>query len=85
MNRSHFRDAGAPNPRLVSAAEKIRLIDMLSNCGFRKLEATSFVSPKWVPQMADAAEVMAGIRRAPDVVYAVLVPKGLRGGAVGQR
>ncbi|MER8671488.1 hydroxymethylglutaryl-CoA lyase [Mesorhizobium sp. M1156] len=68
------RDGLQNEARLVPAAEKIRLIDMLSDCGFRKLEATSFVSPKWVPQMADAAGVMAGIRRAPDVVYAVLVP-----------
>ena len=47
---------------------------MLSGAGFRRIEATSFVSPKWVPQMADAAEVMAGIHRAPDVSYAVLTP-----------
>ncbi|MER9197163.1 hydroxymethylglutaryl-CoA lyase [Mesorhizobium australicum] len=68
------RDGLQNEARLVPAAEKIRLIDMLSDCGFRKLEATSFVSPRWVPQMADAAGVMAGIRRAPGVVYAVLVP-----------
>lgn len=65
----------------IPAADKIALVDMLSDCGFRKIEVTSFVSPKWVPQMADAAEVMAGIRRAPGVTYAVLTPnlKGLEG------
>ncbi|MER9676911.1 hydroxymethylglutaryl-CoA lyase [Mesorhizobium sp. M0208] len=68
------RDGLQNEGRLVPAAEKIRLIDMLSDCGFQNIEATSFVSPRWVPQMADAAGVMAGIRRAPDVVYAVLVP-----------
>lgn len=68
------RDGLQNERRFVPTAEKIRLIDMLSDCGFRKLEATSFVSPKWVPQMADAAEVMAGIRRRPGVVYAALAP-----------
>ncbi|MGX5844221.1 hydroxymethylglutaryl-CoA lyase [Mesorhizobium sp. ArgA1] len=68
------RDGLQNEGRLVPAAEKIRLIDMLSNCGLQKIEATSFVSPRWVPQMADAAGVMAGIRRAPGVVYAGLVP-----------
>ncbi|RVB71162.1 hydroxymethylglutaryl-CoA lyase [Mesorhizobium sp. M7A.F.Ca.CA.004.06.1.1] len=67
--------AGLQNEkRLVPTAEKIRLVDLLSDCGFQMIEATSFVSPRWVPQMADAAEVMAGIRRAPGAVYAVLVP-----------
>ncbi|ESY89490.1 hydroxymethylglutaryl-CoA lyase [Mesorhizobium sp. LNHC229A00] len=68
------RDGLQNEGSLVPAAEKIRLIDMLSDCGLQKIEATSFVSPRWVPQMADAAEVMAGIRRAPGIVYAVLVP-----------
>ncbi|CDX36106.1 Hydroxymethylglutaryl-CoA lyase, mitochondrial [Mesorhizobium sp. SOD10] len=68
------RDGLQNEGRLVPAAEKIRLIDMLSDSGLQKIEATSFVSPRWVPQMADAASVMAGIRRAPGVVYAVLVP-----------
>ncbi len=68
------RDGLQNEKRLIPAADKIRLIDMLSDCGFGKIEATSFVSPKWVPQMADAAEVMAGIRRAPGVAYAVLTP-----------
>jgi hydroxymethylglutaryl-CoA lyase len=63
----------------VPAATKIALINRLSACGFSVVEATSFVSPKWVPQMADAAEVLAGITRRDGVLYPVLVPndKGL--------
>jgi hydroxymethylglutaryl-CoA lyase len=65
----------------VPADVKVRLIDMLADAGLRAIEATSFVSPKWVPQMADAAEVMARIARRPGVVYSVLVPnmKGFEG------
>jgi hydroxymethylglutaryl-CoA lyase len=59
---------------LVPAATKIELVDRLSATGLRTIEATSFVSPKWVPQLADAAEVFAGITRAPGVAYPVLVP-----------
>lgn len=58
----------------VPAAVKIELIDRLVACGLRTIEATSFVSPKWVPQLADAAEVYAGIRKLRDVRYPVLVP-----------
>lgn len=58
----------------VSTQEKIALVDRLSACGFSRIEVTSFVSPKWVPQMADAAEVMAGITRHPDTRYSVLTP-----------
>ncbi len=63
----------------VPAAVKIALIDRLSDAGLPVVEATAFVSPRWVPQMADNAEVMAGIRRKPGVAYPVLVPnrKGL--------
>ena len=63
----------------VSTADKIRLVDMLSATGLSHIEVTSFVSPKWVPQMADAAEVLAGISRRPGVSYAALTPnmKGL--------
>jgi len=71
---------GLQNERgLVPTAVKIELIDRLSDAGLPVVEATSFVSPKWVPQMADSAEVMAGIRRRPGTVYPVLVPnlKGL--------
>jgi hydroxymethylglutaryl-CoA lyase len=59
---------------LIETQDKIRLTDMLSGCGFERIEVTSFVSPKWVPQLADAAEVMAGITRRPGVRYAVLTP-----------
>lgn len=68
------RDGLQNEKRLIATADKIALIDLLSDCGFTKIEATSFVSPKWVPQMADAAEVLAGIRRRPGVIYAALTP-----------
>ena len=58
----------------VATADKIALIDRLSATGLRSIEATSFVSPKWVPQLADAAEVFAGIARRPGIAYPVLVP-----------
>ncbi|HEY5850504.1 MAG TPA: hydroxymethylglutaryl-CoA lyase [Lysobacter sp.] len=58
----------------IATADKIELIDRLSATGLRSIEATSFVSPKWVPQLADAADVLAGIHRRPGVRYPVLVP-----------
>ena len=58
----------------IATIEKIALIDQLSLAGFRHIEAASFVSPKWVPQMADGADVMASIARRPGVSYAVLAP-----------
>ena len=58
----------------VSTADKIELVNRLSATGLRTIEATSFVSPKWVPQMADAAEVYAGIDKRPGIAYPVLVP-----------
>jgi hydroxymethylglutaryl-CoA lyase len=58
----------------VPAAVKIELVHRLQDAGLKEIEVTSFVSPKWVPQMADNAEVMAGIRRRSDVRYSVLVP-----------
>ncbi|HZR36735.1 MAG TPA: hydroxymethylglutaryl-CoA lyase [Nevskia sp.] len=58
----------------VPAPVKIELIERLGNAGLPVIEATSFVSPKWVPQMADATEVLAGLRRKPGVSYPVLVP-----------
>jgi hydroxymethylglutaryl-CoA lyase len=57
-----------------SAEDKIRLVNDLARTGVRRVEVTSFVSPRAVPQMADAAEVMAGIERRPGTEYAVLVP-----------
>ena len=59
------RDGLQNEPRPIPAAQKIELIDLLSATGFRRIEAASFVSPKWVPQMADGAEVLAGIIRRP--------------------
>jgi hydroxymethylglutaryl-CoA lyase len=53
----------------VPTSEKIRLVDMLSECHFPEIEVTSFVSPKWVPQMADAEEVVAGFKRHPGTEY----------------
>ncbi|TRD22658.1 hydroxymethylglutaryl-CoA lyase [Palleronia caenipelagi] len=72
------RDGLQNEPAPVTTADKIRLVDALSGCGFTRIEVTSFVSPKWVPQMADAAEVMAGIARADGVEYSALTPN-LRG------
>jgi len=68
------RDGLQNEKRIIPTAEKIALVDALSRCGFRRIEAGSFVSPKWVPQMADSAEVLAGIARAPGVRYAALTP-----------
>jgi hydroxymethylglutaryl-CoA lyase len=58
----------------VPAAIKIELVQRLQDAGLREIEVTSYVSPKWVPQMADNAEVMAGIVRQPGVRYSVLTP-----------
>lgn len=68
------RDGLQNEGRMIAARDKIRLVDLLSECGLRKIEVTSFVSPKAVPQMADAAEVMAGITRKTGVAYAALTP-----------
>ena len=75
------RDGLQNEKRLIPAGDKIALVDLLSRAGFRRIEVTSFVSPKWVPQMADAAEVLAGITRQPGVRYAALTPnlKGYEG------
>jgi hydroxymethylglutaryl-CoA lyase len=68
------RDGLQNETRPVPTADKIQLVDQLSDCGFTHIEVTSFVSPKRVPQMADAAEVLAGIVRRPGVSYAALTP-----------
>jgi hydroxymethylglutaryl-CoA lyase len=68
------RDGLQNETTLLPTDVKIALIDRLSGTGLRTIEATSFVSPKWVPQMADAAEVYQGIRKVPGVSYPVLVP-----------
>ena len=76
------RDGLQNEPRPIPTADKIALVDRLTACGFSHIEVASFVSPKWVPQMADGAAVLAGIARAPGVTYAALTPnlQGLRGG-----
>ena len=68
------RDGLQNEKTLVPTADKIALIDRLSATGLQTIEATSFVSPKWVPQLADAADVYTGIDRRPGVAYPVLVP-----------
>jgi hydroxymethylglutaryl-CoA lyase len=68
------RDGLQNEKAIVPTATKIELIDRLSATGLQTIEATSFVSPKWVPQLADAAEVYSAIRKAPGVRYPVLVP-----------
>ena len=68
------RDGLQNEKKQIPTTSKIELIDMLSDCGFEKIEVTSFVSPRWVPQMADAAIVLAGISRRDGVTYAALTP-----------
>ena len=68
------RDGLQNEKRPIPTADKIALVDLLSQAGFRRIEVASFVSPRWVPQMADSAAVLAGIRRAPGVTYAALTP-----------
>jgi len=68
------RDGLQNEQTIVSTDVKVALIDLLSDAGFPAVEATAFVSPKWVPQMADASDVMARIRRKPGVRYPVLTP-----------
>ena len=68
------RDGLQNEAQPVSAAHKVELVHLLQAAGLREIEVTSFVSPKWVPQMADNALVMAGVQRQPGVRYSVLTP-----------
>ena len=68
------RDGLQNEARRVPTEIKIELIHRLADAGLPAVEATAFVSPKWVPQMSDSAQVMAGLRRKPGVAYPVLVP-----------
>ena len=68
------RDGLQNEKQFVPTDIKVELINRLSLAGFANIETTSFVSPKWVPQMADAAEVMAAIQRRPGALYSVLAP-----------
>lgn len=73
------RDGLQNRPRIVPTDAKVAFVDALSESGLDEIEVSSFVSPKWIPQLADAEEVFRRIRRAPGVVYSALVPneKGL--------
>lgn len=75
------RDGLQNEKSMVPAEVKVALIDRLTDAGFTNIEAASFVSPKWVPQMADGAEVMARIQRRPGTLYSALTPnlKGFEG------
>lgn len=68
------RDGLQNEKTIVPTAAKVELIDRLSATGLQSIEATSFVSPKWVPQLADAADVYTAIQKRPGVHYPVLVP-----------
>jgi len=80
------RDGLQNEKQTIPASVKIELIHRLQAAGLKEIESTSFVSPKWVPQMADNAEVMAGIQRRPDVRYSVLTPnlKGYEAAALSK-
>ena len=80
------RDGLQNEAQPVAAADKIELVHRLQAAGLREIEVTSYVSPKWVPQMADNAQVMAGIQRQPGVRYSVLTPnmKGFEGALASQ-
>jgi hydroxymethylglutaryl-CoA lyase len=83
MTRIYFndvvtRDGFQIEPNFIPTEDKIKLIDGLSECGFAKIEVTSFTSPKAIPMLRDAEEVMGRIKRVPGVEYTVLVPN-LRG------
>ncbi|MET0289675.1 MAG: hydroxymethylglutaryl-CoA lyase [Pseudoxanthomonas sp.] len=78
-NRVHLvevgpRDGLQNEARFVATADKVSLIEQLAACGLPSVEATSFVSPRWVPQLADAEAVMQALQRQPGVAYPVLVP-----------
>ncbi|WP_353431914.1 hydroxymethylglutaryl-CoA lyase [Polynucleobacter sp. MWH-UH23A] len=83
MTRIYFndvvtRDGFQIEPNFIPTEDKVRLIDAMSQCGFAKIEVTSFTSPKAIPMLRDAEEVMGRIKRVPGVEYTVLVPN-LRG------
>ena len=68
------RDGFQNEPETIATAEKMRLIDMLSASGLERMEVTSFVRPDVIPQLADAAEVLAGVQRRDGVAFSVLIP-----------
>ena len=75
------RDGLQNEKTIVPTNVKLSLINKLSDCGLTKIEVTSFVSPKWIPQMSDHKEVLEGIVKRPGISYSVLTPnlKGLEG------
>jgi len=68
------RDGLQPEPVFIPTEKKIKLVNMLTEAGCKKIEVTSFVHPKWVPQLADNKEVYAGIDKKEGVVYSALIP-----------
>ncbi len=68
------RDGLQNEPNFITTEDKIKLVNMLTEAGCKDIEVTSFVHPKWVPQLADTVEVLKGIKRAPDVNYNALIP-----------
>lgn len=72
------RDGLQPEPVFIETQKKIDLVNMLNDCGCKRIEVTSFVNPKWVPQMKDAKEVFQNIEKKPGVIYNALIPN-LRG------
>ena len=81
------RDGLQNEAEIVPASVKVELIDRLVTAGFKSVEAGSFVSPKWIPQMAGTADVMASIVRKEGVTYSVLTPnmKGFEGAVAAKR
>jgi len=87
VDRATLVEVGLQNEKQhIDTATKVELVHRLQAAGLKHIEVTSFVSPKWVPQMSDAADVMASIHRGPGVVYSVLAPnaKGLEGALVAE-
>ena len=74
FNEVATRDGFQIEPQFIATDDKIALVDELSKCGYAKIEVTSFTSPKAIPMLRDAEEVMGRIRRVPGVEYTVLVP-----------
>jgi hydroxymethylglutaryl-CoA lyase len=68
------RDGLQNESRMVPTDDKVKLIDALSGTGLRAIEITSFVNPKWIPQLADGGEVSRRIARQPGLIYSALVP-----------
>ena len=80
------RDGLQNEKAMIATVDKVALVDQLSACGFKRIEVASFVSPKWVPQMADSADVLDQITRREGTRYAALTPN-MRGfdGAVNAK